>query len=343
MTFDFRGAALVSAILLAGCGGGGGGGTPAPVTGPQALAITEANAKPVAANALDSAQNTTAARSGTSLLTGVQVEGGGAASTSAFLAMAQLARAAAGVAKAAPALPTAVAINETAACPLGGSMSVTGNMSVMDAMMAGDNLSINASNCAVDVGGMATVMNGAMSISVISGSASSLPFHVVLGMTASGLSVQSGGATVVATGDARLDWSATSTTVQSIAVTGTSMSSRETIGTSVRTTVLQNYAQSVALNGTTVTCSLGASVQTDSTQLGASGGAYTISTPTPVMWNSATGAVTAGTVKVVAGAGSQLLMTIAADGSVALQLDANGDGAFEKTLTSTVTELKALR
>lgn len=340
MNFNLRGAALVSAIVLAGCGGGG---TPAPETGPQALAITEANAKPVAANALDSAQNTTAARSGTSLLTGVQVEGGATASTSSFLAMAQLARAAAGAATAAPALPTAVAINETAACLMGGSMSVTGNMSVMDAMMAGDSLSINASNCAVDVGGVSTVMNGSMAMSVISGSASAPPFHVVLGMTAAGLSVQSGGSTVVATGDARLDWTATSTSVQSMAVTGTSMSSRETLGASVRTTVLQNYAQSVALNGTTVTCSLSASVQTDSTQLGANGGAYTISTPTPVMWNSATGAVTAGSVKVVAGAGSQLLMTIAADGSVALQLDANGDGAFERTLTSTVMELKALR
>jgi hypothetical protein len=92
-----------------------------------------------------------------------------------------------------------------------------------------------------------------------------------------------------------------------------------------------------------VTSTLSASVETDSTRVGASGGSYTVTTPTPIVWNSGTGAVTSGSIKVVGAANSQLLLTVGSGDVVTLQVDANGDNTYETTLTSTGTELAGLR
>lgn len=344
MGFRIRAMALVSAALLGACGGGGGGGTSAPVAAtPQAVAITETNAKPVGANAMDSAQSTAASGS-TSLLTGVQVDAQGPVAQPVLLAVAEMARVAAGSAgAAAAALPVGVAISQTVNCPLGGSMTVSGNVSGGTALVAGDSITISASNCQESVGGVTTVLSGGMSMTMQSGSIGSSPsFQAVLAVTMSNLSVQTGGLTIVASGDVRLEWNASSSTVQTLKATGTSMSSRQTAAGVTRTSTLKNYTQILSINGSTLSSDLSATVESDSTRLGAGGGIFTISTPTPVVWNSVTGVASAGVVKVVGAANSQLLVTIGSNGAVTLQVDANGDGTFEKTVTSTVSELKTL-
>ena len=87
---------------------------------------------------------------------------------------------------------------------------------------------------------------------------------------------------------------------------------------------------------------MSATIETSSTRLGANGGSYTITTTTPVVWNSSTNVLSAGVVKVVGANNSQLVITVTGNNSVSIQIDANGDGTFEKTVSSTVSELEAL-
>lgn len=51
---------------------------------------------------------------------------------------------------------------------------------------------------------------------------------------------------------------------------------------------------------------------------------------------------TAGVIKVVGAGGSQLVMTVGSNNTVTIQIDANGDGTFDKTVSSTMSELEAL-
>lgn len=337
-------ALILSGFLLAACGGGGGGGgtgsTPIDASGPQSVAITETNAKPVAANALDAAQNTSATRGANGVPVGVQVDSGTAATQLEWIA--QAARFAASSFSAGQ-LPVGVSVNQTVNCRLGGTMAISGNVSSASGLSQGDSFTITTSNCGLVAGTTTMVMSGQMQVTIASGFiGTTLPFHVVMQTTATNLTVTSGGITVVANGDSRLDWSATSASSQTLAATGARMTNAETISGLSHTTTMRNYSQSITINGASLTGSLQATVETTSSRIGATPVQYTISTPTPVTWNSGTRAATGGVIKVMGAANSQLLLTINSDGTATIQIDANGDGTFEKTITTNTAELAGL-
>jgi hypothetical protein len=329
--------------LLSACGGGGGGGgsgttgvTPQPTS---ALSINETNAKPVSANALDTAQNTSATGGVASPL-GVQIDtaGGG---TPTMQVIAEAARFASG-AFSASTLPSGVAVSQSASCPFGGTAAISGNIASSAGLSAGDSFSLIMTNCGVSTGTSTAVMNGSMTMAVAAGSLAGIPFHVVLAVTATNLSVATGSVTVVSNGDTRLDWTANSATSQTLVASGTSMSSRETINGATHTTTVRNFSQTLLINGNTDTATVSGTVETDSSKLSTGTVSYTISTPTPVTWDATTHNATAGVIKVVGANNSQVLVTINGDSSVTIQLDANGDGVYEKTITSTTAELAGL-
>jgi len=342
MNANFRALGLVATGLLVACGGGGGGAAPVPAT-PQAVVITQDNAKPVAANALNSVQNTSATQSGAGIVTGVQVNAASTPVHSNLILIAQAARMSVELAAArAATLPVGIVINDTFACALGGSLTVSGGIASTNGLSAGDSLNVTYNACRMNSDGADATLNGGLSIAVVSGSLMSIPAQLVLATTANNLSVQSGGSTVVTSGDARMDIAVASSTSVVVIATGAAITSRLTTAAGTLTTTTRNYTQRVSVNGVTVSGSLSASVETDSTRIGPAGGSYTITTPTAVVWNGGTGAVTAGVVKVVGAANSQLVATIDSNGGVALQVDANGDGAFEATSSATIAELKTL-
>lgn len=343
MTFALRSLAIAGALVLASCGGGGGspgsGNGGIGGGGPQSVAITESNAKPVAASAMDAAQNSSAT-SGATLPVAVQVD---AAGPTNLEVIAEIARRAVQSFKAAP-LPAGITISQTEACTLGGTATVTGNVASPNGIGAGDSLSISMSNCAESVGGLTTVMNGQMSVSIASGTiGDTLPFHVVMNVTATNLSTQAGGVTSVGNGDVRLDWTVNSVTSQTLSATGNSMSSRQTSSGTTRSITLRSYTQTLGISGSTLTGALNATVETDSTRLGATAVTYTVSTQSPLVWSAATRLPTAGALKVVGANNSQLVATFNVDGTVNIQVDANGDGSFERTVASTAAELAGLR
>lgn len=341
MNASIRALGLVASGLLVACGGGGGG-APTPAT-PQAVVITQGNAKPVAANALNSVQNTSATQSGAGVVTGVQIDAPSTLVQSNLILVAGAARMSVELAAArAATLPVGIVINDTFACALGGSLTLSGSIASTNGLAAGDNLNVTYNACRINADGADATLNGGLTISIVSGSLVSIPAQVVLATTANNLSVQSGGSTVVTSGDARMDIAVASSTSVVVVATGATMTSRNTTAAGAFTTTFRNYTQRVSVNGVTVSGTLSANVETDSTRIGAAGGSYTITTPTAVVWNASTGAVTAGVVKVVGAANSQLVTTIGSNGAVTLQVDANGDGTFEATSSSTIAELKTL-
>lgn len=334
MIFNVRALALTCTFVLAACGGGGSGGpSPAP-SAPQAVVITETNAKPVTASALDTTQNSSTASTVGGLPIAVQVDASSAPSSAQLIA--QVVRL--GVnSYAAAGLPAGVVINRSAACSFGGTVSISGRVANSNGLSAGDTLAVSMSGCSEAAG---TTMSGQLSMTVVSGSLSSIPFHIVLSATATNLSVTSGGLTVVTNGGMTLDWSGTSTS-ETFVSSGTALTSTRTSSSASRTTTLRNFTQTQTIAGSTVTGSLSATVETTSSRLGGAV-SYAITTPTPVVWNATTHITTAGVIKVVGANNSQVLVTFNADGSVTVQLDANGDGVYEKTITSTTAELAGL-
>lgn len=331
---------LISSLVLAACGGGGGGGPS--VTAPQAVTINESSAKPVAANALGAVQGTSATES-TNLLTGVEVQNEGGANPASLRAMAETARFASGsLAGRGGSMVTGVTSSETIDCPLSGSLTVSGTVSGSEGMVAGDNVTLTANNCSMNVDGVTTTMNGSMAFTVVSGSiTSTLPMNVVFSMVATNFSVTAGSTTVAVNGDLRMDLRMTSTS-ETIVASGTSLSNTLTEGGATYTDTLKNYTQTFTYNGSVVTGSLSATVESSSSQLGSGGGSYTVTTPTALVWNESTGTLSSGVVKVVGANGSQLVMTVNSSTSVTIQIDENGDGTFEKTVASSQTELRNL-
>jgi hypothetical protein len=238
-------------------------------------------------------------------------------------------------------LVSGVAISESEACPSGGSISINGNVSGGESLVAGDNVTIAANNCSMAVDGVMTVMSGSMSMTIVSGSIGDGPFHVVARFVLTDLTVQAQGTTVVASGTTQLDWTS-SVTSESMVSSGASLTVRETVGTKTHTIAMKNFSQSVSVNGSVVTSSLSATIETSSTRVGANGGSYTITTPTPMVWNSSTKVLSAGVIKVVGANNSQLVITVTGNNAISITIDANGDGTFEKTVSSTVSELEAL-
>lgn len=343
MAIALRSAALAGVFFLASCGGGGGsagaGSGGIGGGGPQAVAINETNAKPVAASAMDASQNMSAT-SGATLPVGAQVEA--AAGATNFQLVAEAARRATQSFVAAN-IPAGISISQTDACALGGTTTITGSVASPNGIGAGDSLSVSMSNCAESIGGQTVVMNGQMSIAIVGGSiGGTTPFHVVMNVTATNLSMQAGGVTTVGNGDVHLDWTVNSATSQTLSASGTSMSTRQTISGTTRNNTMRNYSQSLTISGSTLTGSLSATIETDSSRLGSTAATYTVSTPTALVWNSATRLPTSGSVKAVGANNSQLVATFNADGTVSIQVDANGDGAFEKTVASTAAELAGL-
>src|SRR5205085_9002814 len=165
----------------------------------------------------------------------------------------------------------------------GGTMTISGSVASPNGIGPGDSLSVSMSNCAESVGGQSVVMNGQMTFTIASGSiGGSLPFHVVMNVTLTNLTVHGDGVTAVGNGDVTLDWTANSANSQTLSASGTSLSSRQTVSGTTRTNTMRNYSQALTINGSTFSSTLSATIETDSSRLGNGTVKYTITTPTPV-------------------------------------------------------------
>lgn len=313
----FRVAALFSVLTLAACGGGGGGNTaaptPAPVVPPSAatsVTITATNAKAVAANALSATTN------GVNL---IGTMGFGLINSSTI---------------------DSTFLNKQQTCRSGGSAFVTGSIASGAGLLTGDSLNPTYTNCGVPLLGSTLVLNGSSTQTLTSGSAITLPFQIVFTGNVTNLSIGMTGKTFSLNGDQKLDWSVGSNIAnQTMITSGTSLTNKSNVAGVLRTHVWQNYKQTLAANGVTNNFSFSGTVQSDNTNLGPAGGSYTLSTSTPVAQSASTYVLSAGALMITGASNSQIAATLGANNVVSLKVDANGDGTFETTIETTLTEL----
>lgn len=305
---------LATLFALTACGGGGSDTaapapvvtTPAPVaTSATAVTITSANAKALSAHALDTTQ---------SALNYV-------GSVGFILANA-----------------TPSASNISKFCPYGGFTLVTGGVANVNLLTQGDTYNSIYTNCAV-LASPTTTLNGNSAVTATRSSGTSFPFNMGLSAKLSNFSLAIPNVKWLLNGDQQLTWSAQSNTVQTYNLSGTSLSIQTTSGGFVRNTLWKNYSQTIDGNGITTLYALSATVQTDNTNVGTAGGSYTVSTLTPVLYEKISGLRSAGVVKIAGAANSQIVATVGAGSVVTLQVDANGDGVFESTISTTFAEL----
>lgn len=329
------------ALLLAACGGGGGDGGAAPPPGPggvTAVAITEANAKPVAADALASAININTSQS--ALLSGVQVQSGG--SSGGALVLAQVVR---DIAVGQPAsAPQAMGVQAqgTYACELGGTITVDGNIATSAGPTAGDSFTITARACKETIRGVVTTLNGTLSVNVTSGSATTVPFHVVMTLVARDLSTETASERTTSDGDMVMDWTANSDTDQTMILSGSALRAGVTRGGVSHTATWRDYRQELHLGGATATSAVAATIESVIGRVSASPVSYHVTTPAAITLDTNAHAITAGSIHVTGAANSQLLLTSTGPDAFRLQVDASGDGTYEATQTTTRSELESL-
>lgn len=323
---------VIPALVLSACGGGGGGGGSTAATAP-AVEITTSNAQAVAAEASEVSTNTDAAAA-SGFVTGVQISGGGGPDT---MLLATAARKLVTKAPSSGAMATGVAVTE--ACTSGGTITVDATVSGSGIPTAGDSFRIAANNCTESDGTTSLVMNGSMTIAIVSGSydpaSTAYPKRVTMRIVTSNFSISGGGETEVFNGDLTIALTENSATSASVTLSATSLSNN--IGS--HTVTVTNYTMQVDETSTATVTSVAATVQTNNSRLGSSPVSYTITTITPISVNSS-GVVTAGSIKVT-GANSNLVLTVTGPDSYSLHVDTNGDGTFESTSTVSRADLEA--
>lgn len=324
---------VIPALVLSACGGGGGGGTTTATTAP-AVAITTANALAVAAEASEVSTNADAAAAGSSFVTGVQVSGGGGPNT---MRLATAARKLVAKTPASGSMATGAAVSH--ACTSGGSVTMDATVSGSGTLTAGDSFRIVANSCTEPDGTTSIVMNGSITILILSGTfdpaSTAYPKSVTMRIVTSNFSISGGGETEVFNGDLTIALTENSATSASVTLSATSLSNN--IGT--HTVTVTNYTMQIDETSTGTDMSITATVQTNNSRLGSTPVSYTITTLTRIVVNSA-GVLTAGSIKVT-GAASSLVLTVTGPDSYSLQVDTNGDGTFESTTTVTRADLEA--
>jgi hypothetical protein len=300
---------VIAAGLLTACGGGGGGTAPAPNA--PTVAISTANGKAVAAIALDNTTNPFHLMGVTGLLATLTNN------------------------------PTPSLFTATQNCTNGGTVVVSGTLAGLSVgqVFAGDQLRAIYSNCAALASlGSSVVFNGAVNASITGASTTKVAFNSTL----SNFSVATGSKSWQFSGDQVSDWDTGTPSSLVYKTTGTSLTVKTTAASVARTNVWKSYVQTMFAAPNDTSYTFFAALQTDNSNVVAGNGLLTLSTISPVTRNNLTGALTSGSVKIVGAGGSNLLITVTGSNVVSLQLDANGDGIYETSVTVTSAELLTL-
>lgn len=318
--------ASVIALTLAACGGGGGSdsSTPAPQASTK-LAITAANYEDVSKSAVSGAlflQDSGGLLGGGSKIRAAAVMQRGTGLARRALSATGLAR-------------PAVSVKSSVPCSLGGSLQFDLNDANNDSQLnTGDSLVIEAQNCKEP----GSTTNGRLSLAVqtATGTFGSNSYSLSMQMTMTAFTVTDASGTTIGDGSMTLSLTEspngsadmTLDLVQlSVSESALGKSSTETLAN----THLAVHFEASGRGSLTFSGSLKSSAHDNKL--------VEITTPTPWTLSSTSPYPTAGQLLIRGDAGSQVRVTVLNGTQVKLELDANGDGVFETSVTKAWTEL----
>lgn len=318
-------------LSLGGCGGGGGdAGTPAtPASG--ALALDSSNYLTAAQLAVSSAAYLT---DSSRLVIAAQTGSGGASTRAALGQVENLA----GRFARAPRLLTGAVSSYSEACSGGGTVGISINdQNNNGSLDTGDSMSLNFIAC-VEAG--VTLSGGLdLTLSALTGVYDSSNYSATISMTLKNLGAADANGSEVGNGQMLLKVVAAGLYNETASVEVPTLTTSGTLGGVAVSSTLTAYALTLtqAPGGTRYTESLSVSGTLGGSTL--SGKSITVSTPTPIVrdWNAALPRT--GLVLVKGASGSQLRLSVQAAGSVLIELDADGNGAYETSVTKTWAEL----
>lgn len=325
-------------FALAACGGGGSSGTTAGNTTTSGFSVTSANMQDVGAQGYRATASMTSQINGStsSFVTGVAAD---TASAGVIGATVQELYRALG-AQAASNQVVGVTTSKTVSCTSGGTMLVSANLASSSNISAGDSVTLTANTCKES----GYTLNG--SISVTFNSISGIPgessvWSGSFAVNYSNFSVISGNSADVVnvTGNLSLGINQTALGTASIAVSGTSLNFSVTHNGSTDAFKVTNINNNSSLKSGIVTYNSNFGVNGSLGKLGNAN--FTVKTITDFKQSTSGGFPTQGVLKITASDNSSVTLTVIDSTNVKLDLDKNGDGVTDESVTTTWTALQS--
>ncbi|WP_367066784.1 hypothetical protein [Oryzisolibacter sp. LB2S] len=322
-------ALLASAVVLTACGGGGGGDSadinispsaaPATLTTENYVAVAQ---KTLSSNAflLDSA----------SLVTGAQVSD---PQLLMRFAREQMSHVPAWFAQTS-AQAVGVVQTDTENCPGGGTLTLSlDDRNGNDEADAGDSVTVTANNCTYED----AKLNGRLKLTVqsVQGNPESYPFSMKAALEFSALSAQSAQATHTGDGSLDLTISIKSYNAHSVALATPSFTLTSTYGGSTTTETLRDYEASLDADASGYVTSVQGMLLSSALD----SKSVTIATTTPFRRTHAQPNPASGSAVISGAAGAKVRVTAIDTTSVKIELDADGDGAYEKATPMSWSEV----
>jgi hypothetical protein len=322
-------------IALAACGGGGGGGgggTPAPA--PSPVALDSANYTVAASEAVSSSLFVLDAPS---LALGVETSDAYAGIRFGLAKVPSLGSWFTGA-------PVAVGVveSETMNCAVQGTITLTATDADNNgALTAGDSVSIAATNCSDD---SSSVINGAITFSVetLSGDLSGDFYNASLKLSYNNLKVSTAGSSVTANGDLLLSANSSGLYAGSQSIKATSLTVSATYGSATYSRTLSNFDASLALASNSPISTFKTTSTVSGTVASSALGnmSVTIATGVPFVRLSTDAYASSGQATLTGSTAAKVRLTAQNATTVLIELDANGDGTYETSVTKSWAELR---
>lgn len=333
------GALMISAAMITGCGGGGGGDSGGGTTTVTAATstISSSNAPDVAANAVNASNGISQSGSVSSLITGVTVDAGNAASAGLInTSLQQMYKVLAN--QSAASLVAGVTATQSYPCTNGGSISATVNEAVTGTLSSGDSVAVTATQC---IEGSLTLNGGfSVSFSNLSGTpGTATAWSGALGLNFKNFSITEGGEAALANGDMALSINQLGYNNATASISGNSLQlSLSRSGAVVIDRTLSAYSYTGTVQSSLETYSVNFTMTGDFKSAG--NGAYGVTTTTP--FKQISGAYPyQGALKVAGSGNTSVTLTALDSTSVRLDIDKNGDGVTDETVNTTWLALKS--
>lgn len=335
--FALRASIAAVTFALAACGGGGSS-TTASSGSPTLLSssITSSNAQDVGAQGYSATSSLNSQVSGgaSSFVAGVTVDTGRPGLLG--VTMQELYRAL--DAQAAANQVLGVTTSQSVQCSNGGSMLVNANLASSSTISAGDTITLTASTCKES----GYTLNGTLginfkSVSGAPGESSTWGGSFGVSFTNFSVTAGTGGDTASATGDMTVNLNQTGLGAANFSVTGSSLKINTTHNGSTTALTLGNFSYGGSLASGVYTYHAGYTLSGTSGKLG--NGSFTVKTLTDFK-QTATGFPTQGVLMITATDNSSLTLTAIDNSNVKLDLDKNGDGVTDETVTTTWANLQ---